>query len=154
VFTFLPECRSASYRNAVQIHRNTIVRSNIFSVQGTITTTDSLERAALTATGSGGTQSLDLLGNGTIAHNGGAFSLFWITDLLFLGSNKITISAQDCKNSGENSTTVIFQPCDGTTNPKVTIIKPDPAGHNNVVSSDIFVLKGKIDSAAPIDSVR
>src|SRR5579863_8349064 len=144
----LPPCPSTA--NPVvtlsQLSAGQIVRSNMFSLQGTVTTTAPLEKATLTITGPGGTNSLDLLANGTIPHNGGAFSAYGLTDMLFVGSNKVTISVQDCQNSGESSITVVFQPCDQNTNPKVTILTPSPSVPNNVVSGETFELKGNVQA--------
>jgi len=130
-----------------------IVRFNAFNLQGTISTTAPLESATLIINGSSGSHSLDLLGGGIhLSRNGGTVSAYGITDLLFLGSNTIIVRAQDCKGSGEGSTTLTFQPCDSTTSPVVTITNPSTPGRN-IVSTDSFKLTGKINSSAKLESV-
>lgn len=128
-----------------------VVRTNIFDLQGTIDTTAQLNSATLTITGSGGSKSLDVLLTNYPLHNGGPYSVNGITDMLFLGSNTITVSAQNCKGSGENSIKLTYEPCDRELKPVVTITEP--------ITSDIAVLspprlKGNINPAANIENVR
>lgn len=129
-----------------------ILRSNSFSIQGTVDTTSPLDKAEVIVSGSSGTNRLDLLSGGAIPYNGGAFSAYGITDLLLLGSNTITVRVQNCKGPGESSTTLIYQPCDNTTRPKVIINEPNPSAYTTI-SSDTFKLQGKIDSPGTLQTV-
>jgi hypothetical protein len=136
-----------------QSPRVQVVRWNNFSLQGTVNTTAPLESARLTIVGSGGTNSIDLLSDKTISHDGGAYSINNKVEMLFPGFNTVTVSVKDCKNSGEKSTEITFQPCDATISPKVTIFEPNPAAINNFVSKTTFRLNGKIESPGKLFSV-
>lgn len=127
-----------------------ILRSNVFNLKGTISTTQPLYNAKLITTGSDGTSRLllDLLDSNYNLNNGGFFSDNGISDGLFLGSNTVTVKAQNCRGSSESSIKLTYQPCDSTLEPVVTIIEP--------ISSDIVIsnpprLKGNIN---PPDNIK
>ncbi len=130
-----------------------ILRSNAFNLQGTVTTTSPLEAATMVVTGADGSRSVDLLSTGVIPHSGGAFSAYGYTDLLYQGSNTITVKAQDCYASGENSTRVLLQPCDAASAPVVSIAEPGSPG-SKTISSDSFTLKGNIASPSALQTVN
>ncbi len=149
-----PPCPSAP-KPSVTLGQPTsgqIFRANAFNLQGTVATTNPLQTAMLLITGPGGSHSFDLLSTGIIPHAGGAFSAAGMTDMLFIGSNTLTVSAKDCNASGESSTTVTFQPCDATTRPVVTISEP-VAPAQKTISTDSFTLKGAIVSPAGLQTV-
>jgi hypothetical protein len=127
-----------------------ILGSNFFDVKGTVSTTSPLYDAKLIITGSGGSRSLDILSANEISHNGGAFSVNGITDNLFAGLNTITVRAQNCMGSGENSVTLTYRLCDNTISPVVIIAEPSPS---DIVLSQAPELKGKINSPSSIKKV-
>jgi hypothetical protein len=133
-----------------------VVRFNSFNLNGTVDTTAPLQSATLTVRGSSGVHSYDLLSNGVVPHGGGTFSAPNLTDLLFLGANTVTVKAQDCRGSGERSTTVTYQPCDGTTSPSVGTLTITDTGtsRHDLVTSDTFKLTGRIDSPVPLQSAK
>lgn len=150
-----PPCQSTANPvvTLTQSPPNQVMRSNKINLQGTVNTTAPLEFAKLTIVGVGGTNSRDLLNDKTISRDGGNFSIYSLQDLLFQGSNKVSVSVMDCMNSGEKSTTIIFQPCDDAISPKVTIYEPNPTAIHNFVGKTTFKLSGKIESIAKITSV-
>lgn len=131
-----------------------VVRSNVFSLQGTVVTTAPLESATLIVTGSGGSNSMNLLSDNTFPRSGGTFSVNGIQDMLSMGSNSITVRVQNCAGSGESSATLNLQPCDSTTSPTVTITEPNPSKPGGTVISDQYwKLTGKINSSSKITNV-
>jgi len=84
------------------------VSVNEFQIEGTIDTESTLVAAALIVTSENGTvRSYDLLGNKIAEANGGIFAT-WVRDLLFLGSNNVTVTASDCRGQGFATRTVVF----------------------------------------------
>ncbi|VVB72767.1 Uncharacterised protein [uncultured archaeon] len=145
-----PPC-NATKKPVVSISEPTAgqtLRANVFELQGTISTTDQLQSAYLITAGSDGIKTIDLLSTSPSLFNGGHFSAHGITESLSLGTNTISVRAQNCMGYGENSVTVTYQPCNRTLEPVVTILEP--------VSSDIVVsipprLKGNIN---PKDNIK
>ncbi len=85
------------------------VTANEFQIEGTIDTQSPLITAALLVTSENGTmRSYDLLGNNIAEANGGMFAT-WVRDLLFQGSNNVTVTVRDCRGFGSATRTVDFQ---------------------------------------------
>ena len=154
----VPECGSTQIPTVSITQPNTgaIVRNNVFNLRGTISTTAPLQSAQVIITGSGGSKSLNLLNNGILSPNGGDFSASGITDMLFSGSNSVIVKAQNCKGEGQNIITVIFTPCDSSTEPVVKITYPDPSQPEITIRSDDDkqVLNGTIISPSKITGVQ
>jgi len=91
------------------------VQRNEFMLQGAVNTAALLDEATLTATASGGSQSVSLLSAGLVSRTGGPFGPTRITELLLPGSNTVSVSMRNCHGTGQNSRTVTFTPiADGT----------------------------------------
>ncbi len=88
-----------------------VLNLNNFNLRGTVITTAPLENATLIVTGSSGSNSFNLLNDGSgLTRNGGDFGLLGIQEMLSLGSNTITVLTQDCGGVGQSSITIILDP--------------------------------------------
>ena len=77
-----------------------------FLLQGNVNPGSPLNASTLTVTGAAGSKSMDLISSGMVAQSGGAFGPTWIYDMLSPGSNQVTVTARDCKGSGQAGITV------------------------------------------------
>jgi hypothetical protein len=86
------------------------VETNEFSLHGNIASLASLESAIVTARGATESRSIDLLSARLVSESGGRFDSLQVDSLLFVGTNTVTVRAQDCRGSGESSATVQYRP--------------------------------------------
>src|SRR5215203_1949696 len=96
---------------------NSAVQINEFVLQGTVQTGAPLEEATLAATVPGNVRTSNVLGT-IVQPIGGSFGAIRVDELLFPGSNTLTLSVRNCHGSGQARTTLTYSPV-----PNGTIVK-------------------------------
>ena len=86
------------------------VQTNQFTLQGTVSTLVPLDEATLTVTGSGGTESSDLLGSGIVSQTGGTFGPIHVNGSLTPGLNNISVLVRNCAGTDMKRARVVFEP--------------------------------------------
>lgn len=93
---------------------NTTVQINDFLLQGSVTTGAPLDTATLTVTGPGGTKVGNLL-NTTVQPFSAPFGATHVNEMLFPGTNTVTVTVHNCHGTSQASSTVNFQQVTGAT---------------------------------------
>jgi hypothetical protein len=92
-----------------QPHLNTTVQINEFTLQGAVTTAAPLDQAILTVTVPPSSKVSDLLGT-IVQPTSAPFGAIRVDESLFPGSNIVTVTARNCRGTGQASTTVTYAP--------------------------------------------
>jgi hypothetical protein len=123
-----------------QPHANTTVQINEFLLQGTVTTAAPLDQATLTATGPTGTKVSNLLGT-IVQPTSAPFGATRVDELLFPGTNTVTLAVRNCHGTGQASNTVNFAPvANGTV---VKLIGMEITQATQDVNNSVRLIAGK-----------